>query len=111
MEDQPTYIGGKSGRGATHGVVSELTAFLDVEPGKADELREGLKRFHIRVRNAPWDVVQKIGIVDMKHVVFDDGTRLCWNTAFDTDWDPSTTPSRSSGWTAGPTGCKTPPGT
>ena len=40
------------------------------------------------MRNAPWDYLVKIGIVDMRHVIFDNGTRLCWITAFDTDWDP-----------------------
>jgi hypothetical protein len=78
----------KSGRGLRHGVVSELSAFLTVKPGEADALRAGLTRFHERVRNAPWDVIAKIGIVDMRHVIFDDDTRLCWITAFDTDWDP-----------------------
>jgi hypothetical protein len=78
----------KSGRGARHGVVSELSAFLTIKPGEADALRAGLGRFHARVRKAPWEVIAKIGIVDMKHVIFDDDTRLCWNTAFDTDWDP-----------------------
>jgi hypothetical protein len=24
----------------------------------------------------------------MRHVIFDDGTRLLWITSFDTDWDP-----------------------
>jgi hypothetical protein len=71
-----------------HGVVSELSAFLAVKPGEADELRAGLKRFHSKVRNAPWDYIVKIGIVDMRHVIFDNDTRLLWITAFDTDWDP-----------------------
>jgi hypothetical protein len=78
----------KSGRGARYGVVSELSAFLTIKPGEADALRAGLERFHAHVHTAPWDVIAKIGIVDMKHVIFDDDTRLCWNTAFDTDWDP-----------------------
>ena len=78
----------KSGKGMRHGVVSELSAFLTIKPGEADAMRAALLRFHERVRNAPWDVIQKIGIVDMKHVIFDDDTRVAWNTAFDTDWDP-----------------------
>ncbi|MCV2487998.1 hypothetical protein OF117_01365 [Geodermatophilus sp. YIM 151500] len=78
----------KSGRGARHGVVSEVTAFLTVKPGEADELRAGLVRFHERVRRAPWQEVVKIGIVDMRHAVFEDDTRLLWITSFDTDWDP-----------------------
>jgi hypothetical protein len=86
---QTTYTTtAKSGLGARHGVTSELTVFLTVKPGEADALRAGLHAFHERIRNAPWDVVQKIGIVDIKHVIFDDDTRLIWNTTFDTDWDP-----------------------
>ena len=86
---QATYtITVKSGKGTRHGVVSELTAFLTVKPGEADALRAGLVRFHEKARSAPWAAIVKIGIVDMKHVIFDDDTRLCWNTAFDTDWDP-----------------------
>jgi hypothetical protein len=78
----------KSGRGMSHGVVSELSAFLTVKPGETEQLRAGLERFHARVRTAPWDYLVKIGIVDMRHIIFDNGTRLCWITAFDTDWDP-----------------------
>ena len=78
----------KSGRGMSHGVVSELSAFLTVKPGETEQLRAGLERFHARVRTAPWDYLVKIGIVDMRHVIFDNGTRLLWITAFDTDWDP-----------------------
>jgi hypothetical protein len=78
----------RSGKGARHGVVSEISAFLTIKPGEAEQLRAGLERFHARVRRAPWDALLKIGIVDMRHVIFDNGTRLCWITAFDTDWDP-----------------------
>ena len=78
----------KSGKGMSHGVVSELTAFLTVKPGETEQLRAGLERFHARVRTAPWDYLVKIGIVDMRHIIFDNDTRLCWITAFDTDWDP-----------------------
>ena len=78
----------KSGKGMSHGVVSELSAFLAVKPGHTEELRAGLVRFHEHVRQAPFWALQKIGIRDMRHVIFDNGTRLLWITAFDTDWDP-----------------------
>jgi hypothetical protein len=88
METQNWVTTTKSGRGARHGVVSEVSAFLHVKPGEADELRAAVGRFHARVRSAPWEYTVKFGIVDMRHVLFDDDTRLCWMTAFDTDWDP-----------------------
>jgi len=78
----------KGGKGMTHGVVSELSAFLAVKPGHTEELRAGLERFHAHVRNAPFWALQKFGLTDMRHVIFDNGTRLLWITAFDTDWDP-----------------------
>jgi hypothetical protein len=78
----------KAGKGTTHGVVSEVTAFVHVKPGKAAELDAALKRFHERFRRAPLGAVQKFGVHDMRHVIFDNGTRMAWIVAFDTDWDP-----------------------
>jgi hypothetical protein len=75
----------KSGKGTRHGVVSEVTAFLTVKPGEADQLRAALQRFHAAARSAPWDYIVKIGIVDMRHAVFDNDTRLLWIKAFETD--------------------------
>jgi len=86
---QPTYTTTvKSGRGSRHGVVSEVSAFLHVKPGETEELRAAIKRFQERLRGAPYEYMVKFGLVDMRHVIFDNGTRLCWITAFDTDWDP-----------------------
>lgn len=78
----------KSGRGTTHGVVSEVSAFLHVKPGHVEELKAAVGRFQDRLRNAPFDYMVKFGLVDMRHVLFDNDTRMCWTTAFDTDWDP-----------------------
>jgi len=88
MVDQTYTTTTKGGRGATDGVVSELSAFLTIKPGETDEVRAALGRFHARARQAPWDKLVQIGIVDMKHVIFDNGTRVAWNTAFETDFDP-----------------------
>jgi hypothetical protein len=86
---QPTYTTTvKSGRGSRHGVVSEVSAFLHVKPGETEELRAAIERFQARLRSAPYEYMVKFGLVDMRHVIFDNGTRLCWITAFDTDWDP-----------------------
>jgi hypothetical protein len=88
MTDQPYLTTVKSGRGAWHGVVSEVSAFLHVRPGELEQLEAAIGRFQTKLRSAPWDYLVKFGIVDMRHVIFDGGTRLCWMTAFDTDWDP-----------------------
>jgi hypothetical protein len=86
---QPTYTTTvKSGRGSRHGVVSEVSAFLHVKPGETEELRAAIERFQARLRSAPYEYMVKFGLVDMRHVIFDNDTRLCWITAFDTDWDP-----------------------
>ena len=78
----------KSARGSRHGVVSEVSEFLHVRPGEADQLRAAIGRFQGRLRNAPSEYMVKFGLVDMRHVIFDGDTRLCWITSFDTDWDP-----------------------
>ena len=68
--------------------MSEVSAFLHVKPGEVEELRAAIGRFQARLRNAPREYMVKFGLVDMRHVIFDNDTRLCWITAFDTDWDP-----------------------
>lgn len=83
---QTTYF--ESGKGLRHGVVSELSAFLTIKPGEADELRAALVRLHERLRKAPWEYIRKIGVHDMRHVIYENDTRLLWATEFDTDWDP-----------------------
>jgi hypothetical protein len=78
----------KSGKGTSHGVVSELSTFLTVKPGYTEELRAACQRFGAGLRRADFEVFRKTGLRDMRHVIFDNGTRLCWTTAFETDWDP-----------------------
>jgi hypothetical protein len=78
----------KGGKGTTHGVVSELSAFITVKPGQTEQLRAALDRFHERVRNAPLSAIQQVGIQDLRQVIFDNGTRMAWMTSFDTEWDP-----------------------
>jgi hypothetical protein len=83
-----TEISVKSGKGIRDGVVSELTAYFGVKPGCADELREACARFADSLRAVPEADVQRIGLRDSRHVIFDDGARLLWTTTFETDWDP-----------------------
>lgn len=78
----------KSGKGLSHGVISELTAFFAVKPGHADELRAACERFNALLLNGDQKVIQKIGLRDTRLVVFDNGQRLLWITGFETDWDP-----------------------
>jgi hypothetical protein len=78
----------KSGKGLRHGVASEVSAFFHVKPGHEAELRAACGRFHQRLTDAPLDFMQRFGLQDMRHVIFDNGTRLHWATSFDTDWDP-----------------------
>jgi hypothetical protein len=85
MIDQLTA---KSGKGMFHGNISELTAFFHVKPGHEQQLREACQRFVNGLRNADPRVIQKAGLRDMRHAIFDGGTRLLWITAFETDWDP-----------------------
>jgi len=77
----------KGGMGVTHGAVSEYTGFVHVKPGTAPQLDAALKRFHERFRKAPMSKIQQIGLQDMRHVIFDNGTRMAWILAFDTNWD------------------------
>ena len=77
----------KSGKGASDGVVSELTAFFGVLPGHEAEIRAACARFGEQFLNADPVIHQKVGLRDMKHVLFDDDRRLMLITTFETDWD------------------------
>jgi hypothetical protein len=77
----------KSGKGASHGVVSELTAIFGVRPGHEDEIRAACARFGAAFRDADPVVHQRTGLRDLKHVLFDGDTRLMLVTTFETDWD------------------------
>jgi hypothetical protein len=87
IAQQPLYAG-KSGKGLSHGNISELTAFFHVIPGHEQQLAEACQRFVTGLRNAGPEVFQKTGLRDMRHAIFDGGTRLLWITAFETEWDP-----------------------
>lgn len=78
----------KSGKGLSHGVVSELTAYFHVRPGHEEELREAVKRFKEKAQPKDTSVFEKVGLREQRHVIFDNGTRVMWSTSFDTEWDP-----------------------
>src|SRR5262245_22145950 len=81
-------ISQKSGKGTSHGVVSELSAFFTVRPGHEEAIREALDRFQTMIHNLTEDVHQKVGLREWRQVLFDGGKRMMLITAFETDWDP-----------------------
>ena len=78
----------KSGKGIKDGVVSELAAFFTVKPGHEDQLRAACEWLAVMCRQADPKAMQKTGLRDSRHVIFDNGQRLLWATTFETDWDP-----------------------
>ena len=78
----------KSGKGLRHGVVSEVSAYFHIKPGETEALRAAIERFQGALHNAPSELIQRFGLQDMRHVIFDGGTRLNWATSFETDWEP-----------------------
>ena len=83
-----TTLSKKSGKGLSHGVSSELTAYFTVRPGHEEALREAILRFKEKAQPGDKTVFEKVGLRTQRHVIFDNGRRVMWATAFDTDWDP-----------------------
>ena len=78
----------KSGKGNVSGVVSELSTFWTVKPGQEEGLRAGIQKFMNRVASLPPDVNMRTGLRDVRFVIFDNGKRMLFATAFETNWDP-----------------------
>jgi trans-2-enoyl-CoA reductase len=83
-----TTLSKKSGKGKSHGVSSELTAFFHIRPGHTEALQAAIQRFQEKAQPKDSTVFEKVGLRTQRHVIFDNGTRVMWSTAFDTDWDP-----------------------
>jgi hypothetical protein len=78
----------KSGKGGSHGVVTELSAYFTVKPGHEKELRTAALRFGgMLLKSDPKDV-QRTGLRDARFVIFNDGRQLLFGSSFETDWDP-----------------------
>jgi hypothetical protein len=78
----------KSGKGASHGVVTELSAYFTIKPGHDKELRPAALRFgEMLLKSDPKDV-QRTGLRDARFVIFNDGRQLMFASSFETDWDP-----------------------
>ena len=78
----------KSGKGNSHGVVSEVSAYLTVKPGHEEEARAAALRFGDMLKKSNWKDIQKTGLRDARLVNFDNGRRLMFAAGFETDWDP-----------------------
>jgi hypothetical protein len=78
----------KSGKGASHGVVTELSAYFTIKPGHEKELRPAALRFgEMLLKSDPKDV-QRTGLRDARFVIFNDGRQLMFASSFETEWDP-----------------------
>jgi hypothetical protein len=78
----------KSGKGNSHGVISEVSAYMTVKPGHEEEARAAAFRFGEMLRKSDWKDLQKTGLRDARLVNFDNGRRLMFASGFETDWDP-----------------------
>jgi hypothetical protein len=78
----------KSGKGNSHGVISEASVYFTLKPGHADEARAAASRWGETVKNADPKATQRTGLRDARIVIFDDGRRLQFASGFETDWDP-----------------------
>lgn len=78
----------KSGKGKSHGVVSEVSAYMTVKPGHEEEARAAALRFGDMLKKSNWTDIQKTGLRDARLVNFDNGRRLMFAAGFETDWDP-----------------------
>lgn len=86
--DSTRQVTTKSGKGMSHGVVSELITFFGIQPGHADEVHAAAQRYCQRLRDMGPEAIQKSGLREARFVIIDGGQRLLFITAFETDWDP-----------------------
>ena len=49
IAEEPNVGTKKSGKGANHGVTSEVCAFFTIQPGHTEELRAACKRFESKL--------------------------------------------------------------
>lgn len=87
-------VGSEYQPGTKVGKRDELTMLYSVKPGHEQEIRKEIRAFYeIPFRKNFEDprvlaANTQIGVHDLRHVLFDNDTRLMWMTSFDTDWDP-----------------------
>jgi hypothetical protein len=81
----PTY---NSKMGKKEGHVTELRLFFKVKPGHAEALKQELLKFRESEERNSKAAHIITGIHSMTCTLFDNDTRYCHATEFDTDWDP-----------------------
>ena len=82
---------GKPLQGLRVGKVTELNMFYTVTPGHEEAIRKAITDFHTSPLRDPVkgeDANVRIGLHELRHLLFDNDTRLLWMTSFDTEWDP-----------------------
>lgn len=82
---------GKPLQGLRVGKITELSMFYKVKPGHEEAIRNAIYKFHTNPARDPVyaeDANVKQGLHELRHVLFDNDTRLLWMTSFDTEWDP-----------------------
>jgi hypothetical protein len=55
----------KSGKGSSHGVISEVSAYMTIKPGHEEQARAGALRFGEMLKHSNWEDVQKTGLADV----------------------------------------------
>jgi hypothetical protein len=65
-----------------------LSAAFTVKEGHEEQMREAVARFGEGMRNAPPQLMQRIGLRHARLIMFDNDRRLMWCSSFETDWDP-----------------------
>jgi hypothetical protein len=78
----------KSGKGTSHGVVSELTTYFTVKPGHEEEMRAACERFNTYLHGLDPMIAQKSGLREWRQALVENGQRLLFMTSFEADWDP-----------------------
>ena len=86
--DTSSQVTTKSGKGNSHGVVSELSTFFTVKPGHEEELRAACRRFGEVLMKSSQEDVLHTGLRDARLVVFDDARKVQFASGFETEWDP-----------------------
>lgn len=81
---------GKPLQGLIRGKTTELGMFFKVRPGHEEAIRKAIYNFVTDAGRNPAAVESanaKLGVSEVRFVLFDDDKRLFVRTTFDTDWD------------------------
>src|SRR5262245_58303516 len=80
----PSKPTGPSRKGKRDGVVTELSCFFKIKPGRAEHIRQMAKAL-----DAAHTTFERLGkLTEGRLVVFDDDRQLGLFTVFEGDWDP-----------------------